>query len=185
MGPAEPVDLALAPAPRELPEVFVAPDPHPVLWKFPHSEYSSEWQKVGAVDIRVAALAITTVPIVDSSARVTESAPVLAVLVEARLNTPRKMRTLSSWTYGLNRYGVIFLERGGELDPPPLPRGRKPNTGLPLKQPLPDDGTPVRDVLFFAIPVAGSGELSLRLDAERCGEAGDVWFKIPAAVLKK
>ena len=137
-------ELALAPPPRELVEVFIAPEPHEILWKMPLLEYSSKWQKIGAVDVRVAGVAITKVPIIDSNERVAESAtPLLAVLVEARLNVPGKRRALTSWTYGLAHYGVIFLENGKELDPATLPPGGKPNIGLPLTQPLPDDGTPV------------------------------------------
>jgi hypothetical protein len=174
----------LAPLPHEVPDVFVAPEPHEVLWSFPLLDYSSKWTKAGSVDVRVAGVAVTKVPIIDLNERVTESAaPMLVVLVEARLNTAGKKRTLTSWREGLNHRGVIYLENGKELAPAALPPGGKPNTGLPFKQPLPDDGTPVRDVLLFVLPPAEAKELSLRLEAERCGESGDLWFKIPAAVL--
>ena len=186
--PAAPggAELVLAPPPRALVEVFIAPEPHEIFWKMPLLEYSSKWQKVGAVEVRVAGVAVSKVPIIDTDERVTESAaPLLAILVEARLSVTGKKRALTSWTYGLAHYGVVFLENGKELDPAVLPPGGKPNIGLPFTQPLPDDGTPVRDVLLFVVPSAGSGELSLRLAAERCGEAGDIWFKIPAGALKK
>ncbi|QJW97038.1 hypothetical protein [Frigoriglobus tundricola] len=186
VDPAPAAEVELAPAPREAPEAFVAPDPRPVLWKIPVGSYSSPWRTVGAVDIRVAGLAVTKVPVVDPNERVAESAaPLLAVVVEVRANVTSKPRTLTSWTHGLNHYGAIFLANGQELAPAELPRGGKLNTGLAYKQPLPEDGTPVRDVLLFAVPAADAGELSLRLEAERCGEMGDVWFKVPATALKK
>ena len=178
--------LALAPAPREVPEVFVAPGPHEVVWRIPLREYSSKWQTVGAVDIRVAGLAVTKVPIVDRKERVSESAaPLFVVLVEVRSNAADKPRTLTSWTNGMKHYAAIFSENGKELSAGAVPPGGKPNTGLAYEQPLPPDGTPARDVLLFAVPPAGAGELSLRLEAERCGEFGDVWFKIPATALRK
>jgi len=186
VDPAATTETELAPAPREVPEVFGAPDPRPVLWKIPVGSYSSRWRTVGAVDIRVAGVAVTKVPIVDVNEQVTESAaPLLVVLVEVRVNKTSRPRTLTSWTNGLNHYGAIFLENGKELASAELPRGAKPNTGLAYQQPLPADGTAVRDVLLFAVPDAGAGALNLRLEAERCGETGDVWFKVPAAALKK
>ena len=79
----------------------------------------------------------------------------------------------------------MYVENDKELAPVVPPRGGKPNTGLPFKQPLPVDGTAVQDVLLFAVPPAETKELSLRLAAERCGESGDLWFKIPTTALKK
>ena len=179
-------ELAIAPRPRELAEVFVAPEPHEVPWRPTLVESSSKWQKVGSVDVRIVGFAVTKAPVIDGKGLLTETAqPVLVVLMEVRLNATAKKRELLSWTYGQNHYAAIFLASGKELPFVHVPLGAKLNTGLPFTQPLPDDGTPVRDVLLFAVPPDESGELSLRLDAERCGEAGDIWFKIPAAALKK
>lgn len=179
-------EVAIAPAPRAVPEVEVAPEPRPVRWKIPLLDYTSKWERVGSVEVRVSGLAVGKAQIVDLNDRVTESAaPLLAVVVEVRLADPSKKRTLTSWTHGLAHYGTIFLDGGRELPPAVLPPGGKPNVGLPLKQPLPGNGAAVRDVLLFAVPPAGVRELSLRLDGDRCGEPGDIWFKIPASALKK
>ena len=179
-------EVAIAPEPREVPLVAVAPEPRAVYWKVPESEYSSAWKKVGSVDIRIVGLAVTKVPVVDTEDRITElDAPLLAILVEVKLNTTGKKRVFRSWTERQFNFAAMFLENGKDLPPASIPLGRKPNTGLPLQQPLPEDGTPVRDVLLFAAPPASAGEMSLRLDGDRCGEPGDIWFKIPASALKK
>ncbi len=184
--PAEP-DLDVAPEPRELPEVFVAPEPRAIAWKLPPMEYESPWQKVGSVDLRVAGVAITKVPIIDAKEQITESEkPMLVVVMEVRLNNLTRKRDLNSWTYGQARYMIAFTGGGRQLAHIDVPLGSKVNTGLPYKQPIPQDGTAVRDVMVFAAPPDGSGELSIRLDGDRVGEgSADIWFKIPPSAWKK
>lgn len=184
--PVEKTELAVAPEPRELPEVFVAPEPREIVWKLPPLNFATPWQKVGAVDLRAAGVAVVRVPIIDGKERVRDSAqPMLVVVIEVRMNTSTKKRELQSWTHGQKRYMVGFLAGGKDLMHIDLPLGSKVHSGIPLRQPLPQDGEPVHDVMVFAVPPADAGELSLRLDAERFGESGDVWVKIPTAAWKK
>ena len=141
---------------------------------------------MGSVELRIVGVTVTKVQVVDRDEHTTDlETPMLAVQVEVRLSAKNKKRVLSSWTDGGRNYGVMFLENSRTLAPAKLPAGNRPNTGAPIKQPIPEDGTPVSDVLLFAVPPAGSGELSLRLEGDRCGEATDIWFKIPASALKK
>ncbi|HEV3436968.1 MAG TPA: hypothetical protein VG122_06395 [Gemmata sp.] len=181
---AEPVSLT-RPAIAQSP-IAIAPAPHEYRWKIPEFGYSSGWQKFGSVDVRIAGLSITNVPLIDSKTHVTESDyPMLAVFVEVRNNTPNKKRTLLSWTSSGSYYGRIFDTANNELPPGKLPPGSKLHSGLPFTQPLPDDGTPVYDILLFRKPDENKGQLDLRLDAERCGESGDIWFTIPSLAWKK
>src|SRR5262249_7556491 len=169
--------IAIAPRPRELPEVFIAPEPREAAWRAPLMEYQSKWQTVGVVDLRVAGLALTKVPFIDSKGQLMETGPLLVIVVEARMKkAPPKPRELQSWTNRRKWYSAVFLPNGKDLAHGDVPLGAKFNTGVPLTQPLSADGMVVRDLLFYEIPQAGAGELSLRLDAERCGESGDVWF---------
>jgi hypothetical protein len=184
--PVTPVAVAIAPLPRELPEVFVAPLPREAAWKAPFQQYETKWETRGAVDIRVAALAITKVPMIDPKGQPGETVPLLVVAVEVRLNkvTP-KPRVFQSWTDRRKWYSEIFTATGKQLAHGDVPLGAKFNIGIPVDQPLPPDGTVVRDLLLYEIPPTGSGVLELRLGAERCGEEGDIWFKIPESALKK
>ena len=166
--------------------VEIAPPPREYRWKIPFSVYSSAWQKFGSIDLRIAGLSITSVPLIDSKAHVTESDyQLLAIFVEVRKNTPDKKRTLLSWTASGFYYGRIFDGASNELPPGKLPTGRKLYAGIPFAQPLPDDGTPVYDILLFIKPEENRGQLDLRLDAERCGESGDIWFTIPPEAWRK
>ncbi len=185
--PVPKVQLAIAPPPRRLPdpdEVFVVPEPREVLWNLP-TLYDSPWQKVGSVDLRLARVAVGRVPIIDGKEQVRDSAqPMLVLVIEVRANAGDKKRELQSWTHGRFHYSVAFAG-GKDLLHPDLPLGSRVHSVLPLKQPLPADGEPVRDILVFTAPPDGAGEVSVRLDGDRCGETGDIWFKIPAAALKK
>lgn len=184
--PVAPVSIAIAPLPREIPEVFVAPLPREAAWKAPFQQFETKWETRGAVDIRVAALAITKVPMIDPKGQPGETVPLLVVAVEVRLNkaTP-KPRVFQSWTDRRKWYSEIFTATGKQLAHGDVPLGAKFNIGIPVDQPLPPDGTVVRDLLLYEIPPTGSGVLELRLGAERCGEEGDIWFKIPESALKK
>jgi hypothetical protein len=172
--------VAIAPLPRERP------------WDVPEqSGYSSVWSKFGAIDVRIASLSITKVPIVDFNKNITESKnPMFVVVVEVRKNTPGNKRELTSWqryrgkVITGSRSSVIYLAGDKELSPVTL-SGGKLHAGLPELQLIPDDGTVVRDILLFSIPSDDAGELRLRLDAERCGERGDIWFTLPASSWKK
>ncbi len=179
----EPEPIAIAPLPREV-TTPVAPEPRRVYWKIPLLEYSSEWQKVGLVDLRIAGLAVSKVPFADREERITDSStPLLVIVIEVRRNASGKQRELLSWAN--TGYAALFVENGKSPMPLEFPSGKKPYTGFVPKQTIPEDGTAVRDVLFFTLPAEGSGELSLRLDGDRCGENKDIWFKIPATALKK
>jgi hypothetical protein len=182
--PSKPVVAAEVAPP--LPIINIAPAPRQIFWTPSLSGYSSEWQKVGAIDVRIAGLSISKVPIIDAKERVVDSEfPMFVVIVEARKNTPGRKRTLRPFSTVGGQYGRIFDADSNELSPANIPLGKKLNSGLPRSQLLPDDGTAVRDVLLFTVPVDNVGNLELRLDADRCDETGDIWFKIPALAWKK
>jgi hypothetical protein len=193
VGPKVTIPKPTVPAKPEIPipsEIAVAPMPREYHWEVPLlSGYSSDWKKVGAVDVRVAGLSVTKVPIIDPKECVTGSElPMLVVILEVRMNTPNKKRNLLSWRSSLrinsSSESVIFLPEDKAL---PLGRltGGKFHTGIPDRQQIPDDGTAVRDILLFSVPADDAGKLSLRLDAQRCGESGDIWFELPALSWKK
>lgn len=167
------------------PPINLAPAPRQVVWTPPLSGYSSEWQKTGAIDVRVAGLSIAKVPIIDAKERIEESErPMLVVIVEVRKNTPGKKRTFRPFSLYGTHSGRIFDANFQELLPQEIPLGKKLDAGVPRSQLLPDDGTPVRDVLLFEVPADSVGNLDLRLDSERCDESGDIWFKIPSLAWK-
>jgi hypothetical protein len=180
------VEVAVAPEPREVQEVELAPEPREILWKIPYTGYESKWQTVGLVDLRVAGVAVSKAPIIDGKGQVKDSPnPMLVIAIETRVNVPNKKRELSSWTAARRRYSAAFLASGKELFQPELPLGSKYNTGLPVQQLMPPDCTPVRDLLIYELPPPGAGELSLRLEADRVNESGDIWFKIPESAWKR
>jgi hypothetical protein len=185
--PARPV--AVAPAPHDAPpEVAVAPRPRPVVWKFAGEGYSSKWETVGVVEVRVAHVGVGKNQIVDSlTDEVTEpKAPALVVVVEARLRDPGRERSHLSWTDRAKHYKTAFIDgTGRELAPRDLPPGHRLNTGLTFPVPFPKDEEVLQDVLVFEIPPAGTRELELRLEAERVRENGNYWFKIPASAWGK
>jgi hypothetical protein len=107
--------------------------------------------------------------------------PALAVVVEVRLNDPKRDRSLLGWTYGIARYGDAFLPDGRQLSARMFPTGAKVNHGLTFPVELPKDGTPVRDILLLDVPPAGTKEIELRLDGDRVREPGNTTFTLPAA----
>lgn len=185
----ETTPLAIAPPPREQIEVEqaieIAPEPREIYWKLPLSGYTSAWQSVGAVDLRIAGLSIAKVPFIDAKGDITESEPLLVIIVEVRKNTPGKKRNLLTWTVSAINYAKVFDADSNELPPGKPMAGKKVNTGIPARQNIPDDGSIVRDVILFSIPPDNVGNLDLRLDGERCGEPKDIWFKIPSLAWKK
>ena len=70
-----------------MPVVEIAPEPHEVFWKFwklPLLGYSSPWQKAGAIDVRIAGIAVSKVPFVNANEEVTEwPNPMFAILLES------------------------------------------------------------------------------------------------------
>lgn len=176
-----PPAVAVAPAPRERIVIPVAPEPHAPLWPATLSGSPSAWQKVGAVDVRVAGFAVAKVPLVSGGGRESESPrPLLVVVTEVRINTTTKTREFVAWRRGQEQPAALFKHDGEAVPAPQFQLGTKLGAGPPDKQAVPADGTPVRGVLLFAVPPDGAGELKLRLGAERCGEFGDIWFTIPA-----
>jgi hypothetical protein len=164
----------------------IAPSPRELLWKLPLSGYVSEWKKVGAVDLRIGGLAIAKVPLIDGKNNITESQKTfLVAIIDVRKNELKEKRTLLSWTYFNNYYSTIFLNNDRAIANGYLPAGSKMKTKTSDKQLIPDDGSIVQDFILFAVPADDAGELNLRLEAERVGEKGDIWFKIPSLAWKK
>jgi hypothetical protein len=186
--PVAPIEIALAPIPHEaLPEIPIAPFPREVFWTIA-STFSTKWETVGAVDVRVARVAIAKYPILDPSKNTTTESqtPALVIVIEARLNDPKKDRSLLSWTHGILHYSRIYLDGGGDkLEPRSLTPGTRLHTGLTYPIPLPKDGATVRDVILFETPPEGTKELELHLDSERIQQSGSATFTIPVEAWKK
>lgn len=183
---ADAVVLDVAPLPHDATEV--APEPRPVYWKIPASVYSSKWETVGVVDVRLAQVVVAKYPILDPAKNtVTQSRnPALIIVVEARLRDTSKTRMHHSWTQGATHYKELFLEGSKKvLHPRELPPGTTLNTGFVFPLPLPADGSSLRDVMIFELPPADTQILELQLDAVRVRESGSFWFKIPAEAWKK
>jgi hypothetical protein len=180
-----PVVHAVAPCPREVPVIEVAPDPRRIVWRVPPGRFTGAWQSFNGVDLRVADVVVTKVPLVNGRGIESESrGPQLVVVIEARANALGKKRELKSWTYGRHRYFAGFLANRAVLPFFDTDLGTRVHTGLPAVQPLAPDGPPARDVIVFTLPPAGAGELSLRLDGDRVGETKDLWFKVPESAWK-
>lgn len=164
----------------------IAPPPHEVLWKLPLSGYESEWKAVGAVAVRIGGLAISKAPLIDGKNNIVESqTPFLVAIIDVRKNDSKEKRTLLSWTVFNNYYSTMFQKNEKELPNGRLPAGSKLRAKAADMQLIPEDGSHVHDILLFAVPNDDAGELNLRLEAERIGEKGDIWFKIPALAWKK
>lgn len=179
------VEYAVAPGPREVPLIDVAPEPRRIVWAIPKGTFEGPWQPFDGVDLRVANVVLTKVPLVNGQGAERESpGPALVVVVEARARGAAKKRVLKSWTFGREHYFAGFFANGAVLPFFDTALGTKVNTGVPVAQPLDPNGTPARDVIVFAPPPAGAGELSLRLDGDRVGETKDLWLKVPESAWK-
>jgi hypothetical protein len=179
------VEVATAPVPRTVIEFEIAPQPRELVWKLPLSGFTSEWKKVGAVEIRISGLSVSKAPLLDPRENIIESEqPYLVVVVEVRKVDSKRERALLSWTEYSVHYASIFLADNKQLAPAVLKPGWKLRSGIPFKQILPEDGSHVRDVILFQPPRDDAGDLNLRLEGERCGEPGDIWFKIPSQAWK-
>lgn len=145
---------------------------------------------MGAVDIRIAGLAISKAPLIDAHANLSETkTPYLVFVIELKKNSPNKKRILLSWQrYKDNRINgadaaVLFVSDDKALAPARV-GGAKLNVELAEKQELPDDGTPIRDILLFAVPPEDVNKLTLRLDAGRLNETEDILFELPSSAWK-
>jgi hypothetical protein len=189
-GSSRPVAVVLpvAPEPHDAPpEILVAPSPRLIFWKGAGVAFTSNWEKCGAVDVRVSHVAVTHYPIHNPVADTTEQSktPALVVVVEARVNDPKRDRALLSWTNLAVHYAAVFFDGGRELAPRAIPTGRRLHTGATFPMSLPREGTAVQDVLLFEVPPQGTRELELRLPGHRVQENGDIWLKIPASAWEK
>jgi hypothetical protein len=164
----------------------IAPVPHEVLWKLPLTGYQSEWKTSGEVAIRIGGLAVAKAPLIDGKNNLVESqTPYLVAVIDVRMNDSKEKRTLLPWTYFNDFYSAMFMKNDKQIPNGRIPPGSKLRNKTADKQVIPADGSYVHDILLFAVPGDDAGELNLRLEAERVGEKGDIWFKIPALAWKK
>ena len=173
--PAVPVPepIAIAPEPRVV-RPGIAPPPG----------FVSDWQTIGAVEARVAGVAVKRMPITDADGRnVMSPVPVLAVWIEVRSHSTTRTIELKRLQDSFGSYAEVTTVRGTTLGKALLGPGSALRTGLPYKQVLPPDGTPRTDIVVFAAPPEGTADLRLTLDAERLGEMGKFKFSIPAKTL--
>lgn len=162
-----------------------APPPRPVHPFPPRSDYTSSWKRAGRVELRIAGVAVTKVPISDSSNRPTESKyPHLVIWIEARTDATDKPVVMRRWQ-GLSDDCWLTDRRGRTLSGNQLGPGEAFRFGSPYNQTVVPNGTPVYDILGFTVPPVEVGELLLTLSAERVSESGRVQFAIPASAWKK
>lgn len=183
--------VAVAPLPRLVEpddaiavEVETAPAPREVVWRFPPSTYTSDWQLRGSVEVRIAGVASTPVPITDPKGNVAPSPrPALVILVEVRKGAMTQLRNRE--LKALGQFTSLFAKDGKQLPELDVPPGARFRTGVPARQVVPQDRTSVFDVVAFATPPGNVGAVELRLESDRFGESGDLWFKIPDTAWKE
>jgi hypothetical protein len=190
----EPVAVAalpVAPEPRAveavIPEPLAdAPEPRAArLLMAPPPGFTSQWEQAGVVEVRIAGVAFTRVPVTDLDGNVFDSpSPVLAIWLEVRTQSKTRTVELKRWQDSLGS-SCQLATRFNEIDRASFGPGRSLRNGLPYKQTLPADGTPCEDMLVFKEPPDGATELRLTLDADRFGETGKVKFTIPSTAWKK
>ena len=173
--------------PRSTSQVLpVAPPPRMWLpFPVPTTGYKSEWKQVGRIEARVAGAAVNRVPIIDGNNRLSESSTaVFAVWIEVRTESKVRPVELRRWQDALGESCTLMYDSGRSIPRANLGPGASLRTGLSYRQIVPPDGTPVFEVVAFAVP-DGLRDLRLSLDAERVGETGTLMFPIPATAWKK
>jgi hypothetical protein len=178
--------VEVAPEPHEA--VAVAPAPREFFWRFPTTGFTTKWETIGVVSVRVAHVGVGKYPLFDPTTGTVEESktPALVLVIEARLTDPDRDRMFHSWTNGSRRHNVAFLEGSSrQLAPRDLPPGLQLHSGLKHPIPLPKDGSAARDVILFEVPPEGTKELELQLEAVRVREDGNYRFRIPAEAWKE
>jgi hypothetical protein len=173
----------VAPARPDPPPPEVAPPPRVALPFPPAPGYASNWARVGAVEARVAGVAVTRPPITTADRRPgVAPVPVLVVWVEVR--TEARRVELKRWQDALAQY-CSLSGRNGIISRGSLGPGASLRTGMPYTQPVSADGIPALEVVAFSVPAEEDGDLTLSLDAGRVGLDGTFNLPIPASAWKK
>ena len=163
--------------------VEVAPPPRAARPFPPAPGYTSAWVRVGAVEARVAGVAVTRPPVTTADRRPGVAPnPVLVIWVEVRTESRRV--ELKRWQDALTQY-CSLSGRNGIISRAPLGPGASLRTGLPYTQPVPPDGTPALEVVAFSVPAEADGDLTLLLDGGRVGQDGTFNLPIPASARMK
>jgi hypothetical protein len=161
------------PAPSTADPIALAPPPRVALPNSPPLGFTTDWQRLGSIETRVAGVRLG--PVVG-----TGSATGLTVWVETR-NTGTRGRTLRRW---LGLEPVAFLSAGGQPVPPVLSPAASAPGQLSGSHILSPGGAAVLDVLAFATPAATAENLTLKLSGTHVGESGTFTHTIPASAWK-
>jgi hypothetical protein len=152
----------------------------------PPEGFTSPWEKVGPLEVRIAGVAIRHVPILNAERLPVDSPmPVLAIWLETRITAADKTMELWLWQSPSEESCRLTTDRNEKLPRAPLGTGATLRTGLPSRQLL-GPGSPSRvELLVFTPPSGGVKKLTLTLDADHVGEVGNVNLTIPASAWKK
>jgi hypothetical protein len=164
-------------AARPVPE---APLPRRIGHRLPPSAWSSDWQRAGNVRARVYSVALERVALVADRGGVSESpSPVLVIWVEVEnlSSVPKRVRW---WQDALSEYAELKTARGVPVGRARFGAGVRVRDMPEQSRDLGPGEPPAAALVIFDPPPEGAGALSLRLDAERVGEAGAFAFTIPA-----
>ncbi|MDB5308741.1 MAG: hypothetical protein JWO38_2943 [Gemmataceae bacterium] len=166
--------------------ISVAPPPRPVsTFPPPPGVWSSEWQQLGDVQVRVRAARIARAPLVDAAGRRSDSPSTLfLVWLDLQNLSPSRPREYRRWQPVTSGECVLSYPGGTPLGAPRIPDGRKLEYFGEYRQPLPAGGAPVNELLVFPEPAPGTESLTLTLDARRVDESDRFEFRIPAAAWK-
>ena len=181
-----PPDTILAPEDPNGRKTHPEPKPNSV-GPPPPEGFASPWEKAGPVELRIAGVAIRHVPIINAERIPIDSpTPVLAIWVEARLSaTEGKTLELRRWQSPTEQACRLNTDRNEEVPRADLGPGATLRAGLASKQSL-APYAPLRvELLVFSPPPSGVKKLTLTLDANRFGEAGEVILTIPVTAWKK
>jgi hypothetical protein len=147
--------------------------------------YTSPWEKVGPVEVRIAGVAIRHVPIINAEKLAADSPlPVLAIWVDTRV-TGDKTIELRRWQSPSEQSCRLTTELNEDLPRAPLGPGAILRTGTPSKQVLGPNSHARVELLVFTPPPDGVNSLTLKLDAVHVGEEGNIDITIPASAWKK
>lgn len=171
--PAEP-----APRPQPAPLV-IAPQPTPALTFRPPLGYTSDWKKIGVVEVRIFGVAVTKVPTTNIHNVPSDSErPALVIWVEVRTEATTRKVEFRRWQ-GLGDDSKLVVKDGTEIPQARLGLGHSFRTDIPFTQVVAPGEKPRAGILVYEVPSRDVGEVVLVLDAARVGETGSFTFRIP------
>lgn len=173
--PSSPPPLPEAPSPRT-----VHPLPPPV------GGWSSDWQRIGAVQVRIRAVGVARARLIDSAGRRSDSPhPQLVIWLELQNMSPDRPREYRRWQPVTDGECTLYLPTDSPVGVPRFPGDSRVELPGEFKQALEPGGPPVPEVVVFEVPPDWPEKLTLRLDARRVEERFAYRFEIPRSAWKR